>query len=104
MADNSYIEKPGNVNTLHADHYTLENGYVTARVTGKVTPEAIQIDDKSTNKVAYFGYAVVGSLTSAAVWKMFKTTDSATGTTLLYADGNSDYDNIWDDRVSLTYS
>lgn len=104
MTDPTHITRPTDVNTLHKDHYTLENGYVTARTSNKSTAESIRLDDKSTVKVTYVAYAGIGSLESAAVWKIFRLTEIVSGLKTEYADGNSNYDNIWNDRVSLTYS
>jgi hypothetical protein len=55
----------------------------------------------------YIGRAVPGSLTSAAVWSISKTV-VASGTdsdsTKTWADGDADADNVWDDRLILSYS
>ena len=53
----------------------------------------------------YKAYADAGSADSAAVWRISKLvldTDDDLVTT--YADGDTDYDNIWTDRLSLSYS
>jgi len=59
------------------------------------------------NDLIYRAEADPGSATSAAVWRIRKIDidnmsqgDIAT----TWADGNSDFDNVWDDRLSLTYS
>jgi hypothetical protein len=51
----------------------------------------------------YMGEAAVGTLTSAASWKIAKYT-TASGVQVTWADGNSSYDNIWNNRESLSYS
>jgi hypothetical protein len=63
--------------------------------------EAVRVDDAGT--YVYVGYAVVGSPTSTAVWKIkrIKTTNVVE---VLFADGNSFYDNVWNNRSSLTYN
>ena len=66
------------------------------------TDEAVQRDLTSTAGYIYTGKAAPGSLTSAAVWKICKI-DTTTGATT-WADGNNNYDNVYDDRTSLTYS
>lgn len=68
--------------------------------------QALQLDDVSTTNMTYIGLAPIGTLTSAASWQIKKLDESATPTTLkiLWADGNDTYDNIWDNRTSLTYS
>lgn len=64
--------------------------------------EALVVDDSTTPNTVYIGYAEIGSATSAAVWKIKKIA-TATGAVTTWADGDDQYDNIWDNRVSLTY-
>lgn len=53
----------------------------------------------------YIGIASPGSLTSAAVWKIKKLVYSGTNVVqILWADGNTTFDNIWDNYASLSYS
>jgi hypothetical protein len=61
----------------------------------------VRIDDAA-HQITYIGYAVAGSLPSAAVWKI-KRIDESSGLLIEWADGNTSFDNVWDDRVSLTY-
>ncbi len=61
-----------------------------------------RMDDTTDPAWIYFGSAMTGSLNAAAVWVVFRM-DTATNN-VYYADGNSNYDNIWDDRATLTYS
>lgn len=60
--------------------------------------------DSVDSNIEYVGKAVPGSSTASAVWKIFRLTDSVTGTVKDYADGNDNFDNIWDNRESLSYS
>jgi hypothetical protein len=62
----------------------------------------IIVDDISSSDYIYFGKADVGSDTSDAVWQVKKFT-IATGI-FTHADGNASFDNVWDNRASLTYS
>ena len=50
----------------------------------------------------YLGRAVPGTLTSTALWQIKRITDASGDVT--WADGNSDYDNVWDNIASLSYS
>lgn len=63
--------------------------------------QSIRIDDTGTYQ--YFGYAPLASLEGDAVWKISRLT-SANPQALLWADGNADYDNVWTNRASLSYS
>ena len=59
--------------------------------------------DSGDPDIEYFGYAVPGTATSAAAWRIFRIDDSA-GIVKQFADSNANYDNIWDNRESLSYA
>jgi len=63
----------------------------------------ILIDEPDSN-TAYYGFAEPGSSTSDPVWRIMKKSVSGTVTSYLWADGNTKFDNIWDNRTSLSYS
>lgn len=63
----------------------------------------IIIDPDTTADVVYFGWAVMGTSTASALWKIKRESISGCISTFTYADSNASYDNIWDDRASLTY-
>lgn len=67
---------------------------------------ATKLDDVSTSNITYAGKAAIGSSGASAVWRIMKIDESGTPTTLsiTWADGNSNFDNVWDNRTSLTYS
>mgnify|MGYP001570753858 CR=1 FL=1 len=56
--------------------------------------------------VQYVGYASPGSLTSASVWQIRRLTydDRRRLTTVEFADGNANRDNVWENRATLSYS
>lgn len=56
--------------------------------------------------VTYTGYAPPGTLTSAATWKIKRTTLSNSGNDIAieWADGNNNFDNVFDNRAGLSYS
>lgn len=61
--------------------------------------------DAATPTFAYLGKAQVGTATSAATWQIQKLTFGTDGdVTITWADGNASFDNIWDNRASLSYS
>ena len=63
---------------------------------------AVRLDDASAT-VSYVGEAAAGSAESAAAWRV-KRIDESAGTSILWADGDTNFDNVWDDRTSLTYT
>lgn len=53
--------------------------------------------------LTYIGNAAIGASASGSVWQI-KRLDATSGLIKLWADGNDNFDNIWNDRESLTYS
>jgi len=66
-----------------------------------------EVDFVDASDLIYVGEALPGSTTASASWRIKKIdlnagTDSDIG--IRYADGDSTFDNIWDNHLSLTYS
>lgn len=65
---------------------------------------AKRLDSVSSTEM-YKGEAAVGSLTTSALWRIQKIIFGNDGdVTITWADGNANFDNIWDNRLSLSYS
>jgi len=57
------------------------------------------------NMVEYHGWAQPGTAKSEAGWRIAKLTYSGFNVTdIQFADGDVEFDNIWDNRESLSYS
>lgn len=69
-----------------------------------VSPSLATKVDEADASTTYIGTAVIGAATSSALWQIKKVSVSGTVTTITWADGNDNYDNIWDNRASLSYS
>lgn len=63
-----------------------------------------QLIDEVDADTTYQCFAEPGTLTSEAKWRIRKISKVATVTTVTWADGNIEFDNIADDRLILTYS
>ena len=63
---------------------------------------AVRLDDTTTANTTYLGKAVIGSVTSAAVWQIAKL-DTSSGLIKTWASGSASFDQEWDERASLTY-
>lgn len=61
------------------------------------------IDQADPNNI-YIGYALIGTATSAAKWQIRKFQTTSNVLTMLYANGSTKADQIWDNRSSLSYS
>lgn len=59
--------------------------------------------DEASATVTYVGEAAPGSATSGALWRIKRITISGTETLVEWADGNGNFDNVWNNRASLTY-
>ena len=61
--------------------------------------------DANPPTLAYVGRAEPGAAESAAAWQVQKLVFGIDGdVAVTWADGNAAFDNIWDDRASLSYS
>lgn len=63
---------------------------------------ATRLDD-SADPIIYIGKAPVGSDEGDAVWQISKL-DTSSGVITTWADGDASFNNVWDDRASLSYS
>ena len=62
----------------------------------------LQVD--TVGNTHYLGYATAGSVTNGSVWSIKKVVEVGNNVTITCAEGTKDFDNIWDDRLTLTYS
>lgn len=83
-----------------------QNGDIFTITMEAAVPYATRIDQAADELTYYTGFAAVGSSTTSSVWRIKKTVLSATSddVTITWADGDSSFDNVWDNRLSLTYS
>ena len=65
-----------------------------------------RISYTATDKEEYIGFAEPGSSSASAVWQIQKLTYDGSDrlVSVLYADGDLKFNNVWDDRTSPTYS
>lgn len=66
--------------------------------------DEISYIDEASSTITYIGKAAIGTATSAASWQIQKILVSGTVTSITYAGGTDNYDQIWDNRASLSYS
>lgn len=66
-------------------------------------PFAVRTDEVSSS-LTYVGWAVPGTLDAAATWRIMRMSVTGTVTAIEWADGDEDFNNVWSDRASLTYS
>lgn len=64
---------------------------------------AIIIDEPSATET-YIGKAALGSALGDAVWQIQYIEVLGAITRITWADGDSEFDNVWNNRASLTYT
>jgi hypothetical protein len=79
---------------------SIASGVITV---DPVTPYSVLVDEASST-ITYVGEATPGTATSAATWKVKRINSATLLAEILFADGDSNYDNIWDNRAALSYS
>jgi len=63
------------------------------------------VDPDAVPEVLYKGEASPGTAVSSAAWRIQKISFQADGDVeILFADGDTSFDNVWDNRASLSYS
>lgn len=65
--------------------------------------ENLLVKTDTSGGTTYVGQAKIGSATSQAVWQIFKVVTSSGVTTITWADSDDKFNNIWDNRASLSY-
>lgn len=103
----------GSDNDLYID---VDDSDIYLKVTGSwvlqgnlgavaLTTRTDTVDPDATPEVTYRGTALPGTATSASSWRVERITIQSDGDVeILYADGNDSFDNIWDNRLALSYS
>ena len=68
--------------------------------------DLIQRIDYASATTQYIGFASPGSATSSPVWQIRRVTLDSSGrpTAVLFAGGNANFDNVWDNRALATQS
>lgn len=56
------------------------------------------------NQYTYIGEAVPGTSTSSALWRIKRVEEIGPDINILWSSGSSDFNKIWDDRLSYSYS
>ena len=73
-----------------------------ANVTSVDTLYTIRIDTVSPT-LTYIGEASAGASNADAIWRIRKLDTTGTVLSVFWADGDLKFDNVWNNRASLTY-
>jgi hypothetical protein len=90
---------------LHAVLVDLDSrtGALEAGGGGAVASYATELDDAG-DGVTYVGEATPGTATSTDAWRIKRITETGPDVSVQWADGDAFFDNIWDDRLTLSYT
>jgi hypothetical protein len=77
-------------------------GQLDATVSGINDVFAIRLD--VVGQTTYIGEADPGSLDASAVWRIKRMIETGPDIAITWAAGTSDFDDVWDDRLILSYS
>ena len=78
-------------------------GPVDVEVIGSSSEYLVQVDEVSAT-LTYIGRAAIGSADGAAVWQIQRLNTVGTVMTIAWADGDTVFNNIWNNRGALSYS
>lgn len=74
-------------------------------ITGSGGNFAVQyIVDSGDSNLYYYGRAAIASSTASAVWQIQRLDYTSGDVKILWADGDEDFNNIYDNREALSYS
>lgn len=62
------------------------------------------VTDEVSSSLLYSGLAAPGSAGASAVWRIKRVQVTGNVTATTWADGNTNFDNVWNNRASLSYS
>ena len=66
----------------------------------QLSDQTIRVDDTGT--YTYIGFSIPGTAEATALWKIKRVTNA--DNTIVFADGNPFYDNVWTNRATYTYT
>lgn len=67
------------------------------------TQYAVNLDQVDANTL-YIGVSQIGGDEAATVWQIRRMDTSGTVSRIKWADGDQNFDNIWNNRTALTYT
>lgn len=75
-----------------------------AQIIKSSEPDVTFLIDEASGNLTYLGRAKVGSNTSDPVWQIKRIIKEGTVNSIQFADGDRNFDNVWDNRGGLTYT
>ncbi len=101
MEHQTQNEEITKLNQMNETLSTIRNS--VSSLDNKVFFEPALVDESNPN-IIYKGYANPGAKMEEPVWAIQKISYTDDVCTYQWADGNKDFDNIWDNRTALVYA
>lgn len=102
------IQEIGNVriSNLQPNDVLMWNGayWGNEQVSTGNTVNYKQHVDVVSDSITYLGYADPGTSNADALWQIKRVTTTGDDLLIEYADGDANFDNVWNDRATLSYS
>lgn len=95
------VEELGKLNVLNEQVATIKNAVST--LDNKIFFEPVLIDESNPN-IIYKGFASPAANTGEAVWAIQRISNTGDVCAYQWADGNKNFDNIWNKRTDLLYA
>lgn len=95
------IEEIGKLNLLNEQVTTIKNAVST--LDNKIFFEPVLIDESNPN-IIYKGFASPAANAEEAVWAIQRISNTGDVCSYQWADGNKNFDNIWNKRSELLYA
>ena len=96
----SGLKRPYGDGNLQAMGSPLNNRNVVI----KESDILVQKIDEVSAAVTYVGKAQCGANVAGAIWQIMRISVAGTVTTIDWADGDGKFNNVWNDRTTLSYS
>lgn len=106
QANDSISITPGSGATV-ATHLISDKEHqvmIVADPVGRLLGSPLAIRTEETGSTSYYGSAAPGTAAATAAWRICRITETDTTQTVEWADGNANFDNVWANRASLSYS
>lgn len=93
----------GNAEIVNLKNSVAQLSEKVTSMNDKIFYEPKLVDETNSNAV-YKGFANPGAKTDAPVWAILKVTNNKGVLSYHWADGNKNFDKVWDNRKTLVYS
>ena len=95
------VEQTAKLTTIDANINTIKSS--VSSLDGKIFFDPVIVDE-SNPQIIYKGFASPAADPAAAVWAIQKISSNGDVVSYLWADGNKNFDNVWNNRATLVYA